>query len=169
MEKILHKKIARLDTAHFPSAVFQVDETCPSFVYLIMALNKADFFFVGQRGWISELPDKAVQMFRCLYLSHKKKKNHTHTHTQFAHKTFFITLQKCLGSARLQAFAATLLRSYLFWIVAQRRYVFTDVSGPNIPIINGEDLQDSSLASWPLQMGLVLWVTTQQSEVLDAL
>jgi len=50
MENILHKIIARLDTANslmpyakFPSTVLQVYETCPSFVYLIMTLNEADF------------------------------------------------------------------------------------------------------------------------------
>jgi hypothetical protein len=43
MENIQHKKTARLDTAQFPSAVFQVYETCPSFVYLIVALTKVDF------------------------------------------------------------------------------------------------------------------------------
>jgi len=68
MGNILHKKIARLDTANsvmpyakFPSAAFQVYETCPIFVY--------------------------VQMFRCLYLRHTHTDTRAHARTRTRTRT----------------------------------------------------------------------------------
>jgi hypothetical protein len=100
-------------------------------------------------------------MFRCLYLSHTH--THTHTHTQSALQSIFSYFAKMPCSARLQALAARPLRSYLFRIVAQRRYVcyrrFGTVTVPS------SMAKISKIRRWHLDPLILDWYSGQRGPV----